>query len=184
MDVIKSLSMNAKWLWRDLLWNDIAVEIPLLGGTVRLTTNRVQRVAAWNMYIELKTRIALVTLNNDEGLMREALSSLYKVFQETRKILREYGPVLARGQRPFSPIAITVLNDHLRPFLAKWHPLLSDWEEQRPTDTTQYQHEQAWEYRQTFRGELAKLQTALLDYADALAKIAGSPTSPDASLPK
>ena len=38
------------------------------------------------MYIELVTRIAVIELRPEEGLLREALSSLYSLFDTTRKI--------------------------------------------------------------------------------------------------
>jgi len=74
--------------------------------------------------VELTTRIAVQPLNPEEGLLREALSSLYSIFGVTREILHKAGPSVAKGPNSFGPVAIEVLNKGLRPFLAKWHPLL------------------------------------------------------------
>jgi hypothetical protein len=41
------------------------------------------------------TRIAVVSLGPDEGLLREALASLHSLFAITRDILRRYGPNIA-----------------------------------------------------------------------------------------
>ena len=84
--------------------------------------------ASWEMYVELVTRISVAELKSDEGLLREALSSLYTLFNTTRDILRKYGPSVAqpkgKDNLSFGYLAVTVLNVVLRPVLAKWHPLL------------------------------------------------------------
>jgi hypothetical protein len=72
-----------------------------------------ERRAAWEMYVELVTRIAVVKLHPEEGLLREALSSLYSVFGSTRQILREHGPEVAKpkggGDLSFGYLSVTVL---------------------------------------------------------------------------
>src|SRR5205809_401846 len=71
--------------------------------------------AAWELYVELVTRVAVQELKAEEGLLREALTSLYAVFAETRRILRHYGPDLAKpkgkGTLCFGQIAVKVLNE-------------------------------------------------------------------------
>ena len=135
---------------------------------------RDQRRAAWEMYVELVTRISVQPLREDEGLLRESLSSLYALFGETRRILRHYGPVTAKPDRKrmlsFGAIAVTVLNVWLRPFLAKWHPLLSDYEHRRPAGTSAYAHERAWDQVGAFRDALEDLRGKLTSYADLLAE--------------
>ena len=54
-----------------------------------------ERKAAWEMYVELVTRVGIQELRPEEGLLREALSSLYTLFQTTRRILYRYGPRVA-----------------------------------------------------------------------------------------
>lgn len=49
----------------------------------------IQKQAAWEMYVELATRITTSELQNREGLLREALTSLYSIFATTRGILRK-----------------------------------------------------------------------------------------------
>ena len=58
-----------------------------------------ERLAAWELYVELSTRITTVPLHAGTGLVREALSSLYSLFGTTREILRRYsGLVWARAR--------------------------------------------------------------------------------------
>src|SRR5207244_862732 len=58
-----------------------------------------ERRAAWEMYVELITRIAVQELRESEGLLREALSSLYTLFGTTRQILRDHGPEVAQPSK-------------------------------------------------------------------------------------
>lgn len=154
----------------------VEVNLPFVTGTWH--ADDAQRRAAWELYVELVTRISIQPLEADEGLLREALSSLYSLFSETRRILREYGPDVARPERKqllaFGQIAIEVLNHGLRPFLAKWHPLLADHEARRGAASASA-HERAWEFATAFRAELASLQATLASYADLLATACGVP---------
>jgi hypothetical protein len=54
-----------------------------------------EQQAAWELYVELVTRIAVVPLHPGQGLLREALDSLYSLFPTTRDILRRHGPRVA-----------------------------------------------------------------------------------------
>jgi hypothetical protein len=75
----------------------VALNIPYLGGIEGTwEPDETEQRAAWDMYVELVTRISVVELRPGEGLLHEALSSLYSLFETTRKILREYGPSIAR----------------------------------------------------------------------------------------
>jgi hypothetical protein len=120
-----------------------------LGGTWEPDEAEVE--AAWEMYIELATRISTQPLREDEGVLREALESLYQLFATTREILRRHGPTVARkkgqGEHSFAELAVYVLNYGLRPLLAKWHPLLADHEARRHEDRSVVEHESAWTRR-------------------------------------
>ena len=94
-----------------------------------------ERKAAWEMYVEIATRIPVAYVKPEIGLLRLGLSSLYELFGVTREILRKYGPSLARprdeGQLSFGYLSIKVLDLILRPFMMKWHPLLAEYERPR-----------------------------------------------------
>jgi hypothetical protein len=141
--------------------------------------NDQERDAAWELYVELATRIAVVPLRGGEGLIREALTSLYSLFDTTRGILRKYGPVLARprpaGEYSFGQLSLLVLNFELRPLLARWHPALQDWETRQPADQSKVAHEDSWEHAARLRGEIEQTRQRLVAYADLLAAAAGVP---------
>jgi hypothetical protein len=88
--------------------------------------------AAWRILVQLDTRIATQPLARDQGLLREGLASLHQLFSMARDELSALGP--ARGGAPASlnAVLLRLLNQHLRPVLATWHPRLSAWERANP----------------------------------------------------
>ena len=157
----------------------VNLNLPYVGGVSGTwVPDESQREAAWELYVELATRIAVVELKPDEGLLREALTSLYSLFATTRNILREKGPDVAKpgtGDMSFGQLAVSVLNGTVRPFLVKWHPVLGDYEEIRPPEVSQIDHERSWHRAGELRTELSELQAALASYAAQLAEVAEVP---------
>ena len=152
----------------------LSVGLPFNLGSLEFVEDETQQKAAWELYVEMVTRIAIQPLDQNTGILREALASLYSIFGVTRDILKKAGPGVAQGPHSFGPVAIEVLNKGLRPFTAKWHPLLSAHEGKRPAGVGARDHEQTWEHNEQFRQELSKLQAGLLMYAEALAVISGA----------
>jgi hypothetical protein len=158
---------------------EVNVELNLgafkIGGVWKADAN--QQQAAWELYVELITRIAIQELRPDEGMIREALNSLYALFGKARDILREHGPSIAKpapgSTLSFGQLTLTVLNMELRPFLAKWHPLLSDHEAGKPAGISSFDHERKWVHNDQARAELRTLQENLDKYSTYLAKAAG-----------
>ncbi|MDX2162923.1 MAG: hypothetical protein SF162_16525 [bacterium] len=147
-----------------------SVELPWGLGKIDFAPNDEERVAAWNLYIELTTRISTQRLDPEAGMLREALASLNSLFGFTRKTLSQCGPDVAYD---LGPVALSILNKGIRPFTAKWHPLLKSWEFHKPEDVSDLEHEQQWPHNAQMRAELVQLQDALREYARALGKIAG-----------
>ena len=139
-----------------------------------------EQEAAWEMYVELVTLVAVVELRPNEGLLREALFSLHSLFDTTRSILRAHGPGVAqakgRGSYSFGLLAVVILNDVLRPVLAKWHPLLLDYEGTRPDALSQTEHEDAWPHGDELRSVLNEVRDTLAQYGELLASVAGVPS--------
>jgi len=151
----------------------VTVNLPFGIGGAEWEADSTERRAAWALYVELITRISTQPLAFEQGLTREALNSLYSLFGSTREILREAGPDVGASRSSVGGIAITVLNNGLRPFLSKWHPLLATWEARRPDNIGAKEYEEQWCYATQVRGELESLRQDLGQYANALAKIAG-----------
>lgn len=132
--------------------------------------------AIWELYVELVTRIAIVELKPGEGLLRESLTSLHSLFGTAREILRRHGPAVARSEGyklSFAYLTVAVLNSVLRPVLAKWHPLLQDYEFKKPPECSPLEHESLWGQGGELRAELNQVRTKLLEYARLLEIAAG-----------
>jgi len=157
---------------------DIKVSLNLqflkIEGTWKPTQK--EREAAWELYVELVTRISVVELRDKEGILREALNSLYSIFGTTREILRKYGPEIAISRDgksiSFGELAISILNYQLRPLLSKWHPLLLDYENKRDPEMSLKEHEDKWERNMELRKELNETRKILILYSNLLAEAA------------
>jgi len=151
----------------------VSLSLPFGLGSAEWESDPTERKAAWELYVELVTRISVEPLAAEDGVLREALTSLYNLFPTTRDVLRRAGPDVGASPKYVGGIAIAVLNRGLRPFLAKWHPRLQAWEAQRPANLSPQEHEKAWPDEIQVRHELEALRQELKKYSEALAKIAG-----------
>jgi len=114
------------------------------------------RDAAWELYVEMLTRIITQPIAAEHGDEKTALDSVYSLFPITREILRRKG----RRCVGFTKIAVVVLNQVVRPFTAKWHRL---------SRADAFKHPQQCK---AFRAELADLQEDLSKYTRLLGAIA------------
>ena len=115
------------------------------------------KAAAWEMYIELLTRISTQPLDPEHGDEKTALESVYSLFPITRQVLKNN----TRHCFEFTKLAIVILNQIIRPFTAKWHRLCLQGAFDDPKE------------RAKFRNELDSLQVTLRNYARMLADMAG-----------
>ena len=72
--------------------------------------NNDDQIAAWEMYVELLTRIATQPLEEETGDEETALNSIYSLFDITRNILKSKG----KDAGQFTKVAIVVLNQIIR----------------------------------------------------------------------
>ena len=71
---------------------------------------RPDKNAAWEMYVELLTRITTQPLPEESGDDVTALTSVYQIFPITRQVLRAHG----RGALEFAKLAVVILNQEVR----------------------------------------------------------------------
>jgi hypothetical protein len=127
------------------------------------------RQVAWRLYVETVTRMSTQKLGDEDGLLREALNSLHGLFGTTREVLRSSRPsVPAPGTQTVEYLAITLLNNELRPFLARWHPRLREYEQAHRGEP-----ESQWPQAPACRAQLQTLQARTADYALNFARLAG-----------
>lgn len=139
--------------------------------------NDAERRAAWELYVELVTRVSVVPLR--DGIAREALASLYALFSQARGILRRYGPDVAEpksnGEYNLGYLTVAMLNFSVRPVLSYWHPELQVWEAQRTGSASVKEHEDAWPRIGELRDHLEQTRKILTSYAAVLAQACGVP---------
>lgn len=114
------------------------------------------RAAAWELYVELLTRVTTQSIAPEDGEEQTALDSVYSIFPLTRDILRRHGS----GSGEFARLAIPVLNQIVRPFVATWH---------RRSLTGAFSESDRC---REFRADLSALQPRLRNYTRALADMA------------
>lgn len=137
-------------------WDMTSLKINLQFLEAEFQPSKPDREAAWEMYVELLTRITTQALPSQAGDEATALGSVYQLFPITREILRRRGSACFE----FSKIAIVVLNQVIRPFTAKWH---------RKSLAGSFDDPDG---RAEFRQELAELQEKLHNYTRLLSAMA------------
>ena len=143
-----------KWLSK---WNLDSLSINASFLSAEISFNNADRKAAWELYVELITRVTTQTITLEDGDEAAAMVSIHALFPRTREILKEHGPDCAE----FAKIAVVVLNQVVRPFLGKWH--------RRHLDGALQQADQCAE----FRRELDEIREKLGNYTRLLGDIAG-----------
>lgn len=142
----------AEWLKK---WRLDAFKINAQFLELEFSVNNNDRDAAWELYVELLTRVTTQALPQNQGDEKTALESIYSIFPTTREVLKKYGA----SCQQFHRIAIVVLNQSIRPFTAKWHGI----SERGELEVN----------KETFRQELRVLQELLRNYTRALSDMAG-----------
>lgn len=145
--------------WRKWLENwdmsSLKISAPFLEMEWKPKDN--DKTAAWELYIELLTRIVTQPLDAEHGDEKIALESVHSLFSITRQVLKNN----TRDCTEFAKIAIVILNQVIRPFTAKWHYASMQGAFSDPSKCY------------SFRSELATLQVALRKYTKMLAHMAG-----------
>jgi len=114
------------------------------------------RAVAWDVYVELQTRITTQVLYDDEGDDKTALESVYRLFPMSREFFHLHGVECANA----ATLITAFLNEKVRPFTALWHGMSGTWQPGPPDP----------EFRQALRDlqpTLRKLTSALSHLADA-----------------
>jgi hypothetical protein len=137
-------------------WDMTSLELNLGFLKTEWNPQESDREAAWELYVEMLTRIITQPLPDEHGDEKTALDSIYSMFGITREVLKRKG----RDCIQFTKIAVVVLNQIVRPFTAKWHRLSLQGAFSDPEQCA------------VFRQELAALQVELCKYSKLLADIA------------
>ncbi|NYH50435.1 gas vesicle protein [Nocardiopsis arvandica] len=151
--------------------SSVTLTIPQM-TQMEFTVTRDSQQVAWKIFVEVATRVSTQRMDQDSGRMREALDSLYSLFQALRDLLKTIEPRSRRDEPSVEQLAIGMLNLELRPFLSRWHPELSRWENHQPGAD-----ESTWPRNAECRADLAGVQERIGEYALGFAQLARMPES-------
>jgi hypothetical protein len=152
---------------RTVSLTEIRLTVPQLSELVFVVNNDAKQTA-WQLFIQVSTRVSTQPLVQEEGFLREALDSLYELFGQIRDLLMKGQPTRAAQGKTVEYLALTMLNQELRPFLSKWHPRLTRFEQSGNGQ------EATWPQNSEFRGELESMRKRLLEFSLAFARLAGA----------
>ncbi|GHH02886.1 tetratricopeptide repeat protein [Streptomyces lanatus] len=137
-----------------------------------------ERMAAYDIQVELVTRIGVQELEPGTGSLREALESLKALIDITRATLHTYSVSLEgsseSGASTVQNLAYALINEAIRPFTSVWHPRLAAYEARCPADVSPLDHEAAWQEADTMRAELTVLRAPLVRIVQGLGAISGA----------
>ncbi|QDT98035.1 hypothetical protein [Gimesia aquarii] len=144
--------------WKEWLdkWSMSSVKLSAGFAELEFSPKDPDRDAAWELYIELLTRVTTQHVLPEHNEEKTALTSIYKLFGLTRETLKNQG----RQCNEFTKIAIPVLNQVVRPFTSKWY---------RKSLDGAFEDEVI---SQEFHVELADIQIQLRKYTKMLADMA------------
>ncbi|WP_158710333.1 hypothetical protein [Streptomyces sp. NRRL F-5126] len=163
-----ALVLGAEFYRRSAQLTEVQLTLP--GSVMVFAANTDMRQAALRMFFQASTRVATRPLDDGSGNLREALTSLKKLFDLYREPLESGAapPPPSRGDSVHE-IVLDILNFELAPFLSKWHPRLKAWETAQGPEAD----EAAWPDNAAFREDLKDLQRQLRPYVIGLGEIAG-----------
>lgn len=148
---------------------------PVAGGAMTASTlSQAEQQAAFRLQVDLSSRITTVPLADEDGFLREALTSMKVVLQTARESLTSLA-VTRRSAEVVSLVREVI--DEIRPLLSRWHPLLAEHESLRPSDVGVRTHERNWVYNAELRRELAELQERLRGVETRLEDLTGTQLS-------
>ncbi|HEX2419327.1 MAG TPA: hypothetical protein VHJ83_14595, partial [Micromonosporaceae bacterium] len=108
----------------------VTLTIPQI-SEMHFAVTRYSQDVAWRLFVESVTRVSTQRLEDGAGLLRETMTSLYGLFNVTRETLKAAEPSVRTTREPtVEHLAIAMLNNEIRPFLSRWHPELTRWEQE------------------------------------------------------
>ena len=148
--------------------------IKIQGGKIKLPIGEINfdfkqpdKDAAWELYIELVTRVTTQELDEQAGDEIAALDSAYSIFKRSRELIIRSGFTCVE----FAKLAVIVLNQVLRPFTSKWHPIKEAGAFDSKSRKLSAAQKEA--YRNEFRADLRELQANMRVYTAMLAELIG-----------
>ncbi len=107
--------------------SSLTFNLPFSLGSATINASQIDRVAAWKLYIQLKTRKAAVPFDRENDVVIEVYDSLYLLFDSTRTLLLELPPAEYAKDDGLASLMLRVQNDGVRPHLTRWQADFRRW---------------------------------------------------------
>lgn len=130
------------------------------------------------LWVQLATRVTTQPLHYRSGDEEAAVASLTSLFDKARELLE-----LHPGAAQFRALTLNLLNELLRPRVARWHGWLTGDRQCPGTNDGTAQRFRDEQARRLFREELLELQPQLLGLQQRLAELAGIAEQPSPARP-
>lgn len=149
-------------------YQSVGVSLPFHLGSATWEADPARQLAAWELFVEVKTRLSSQLTGPSDGTIRDALDALRGLFAASRDVLKKAGAGVGTGDKDLGGLTIQILDRNVRPFLNYWEPRLSFWESKRPAETMATEHEQDWPEGPQLRKELGDLRAELNKFTEPL----------------
>lgn len=108
-------------------FGSVTLNMPFNLGNMTYELSEQDRVVAWKLYTQLKTRKAALIFDEENDVIADVYDSLYELFPITRELLTNL-PVKEIGRTDgIADLIFRVQNDGLRPHLTKWQADFRNW---------------------------------------------------------
>jgi len=129
---------------------------------------------AWNIYCELQTRVGIVSFKEEEDIISICFESWYDLFKVVRNNLKDLNVPLKKAKveettKNLDEILFSLLNNHIRPFLRKWHYKFdSYWNENFAKDKNPIEVQKRYPNYKELIKDIELLEKKLKEILDAL----------------
>jgi len=161
-------------------WATISVNLPFGLGNISFKLQDADRIVAWKLYVQLKSRKAALPFDEDNDVIIEVYDSLYEMFPIFRELLSALPVSEVSKKSSIADLVLRVQNDGVRPHLTEWQSSFRKWWDQATIsndnkDKTPNEVQQLYPQYAELVKDLKEMNTELTKYAEELLAIAQSP---------
>ena len=155
----------------------VSVNLPFNLGNITYEPTEEDRIVAWKLYTQLKTRKAALFFDENQDVIAEVYDSLYELFPIARDLLMSLHIYEIERSPSIAELILRVQNDGLRPHLTKWQSDFRRWWD-KALANPKYENLRPQDIQKKFPkydeliGELKEMNVELNKYAEDLENIA------------
>ena len=160
--------------------SSISINLPFSLGNITYEPTEQDRIVAWKLYVQLKTRKAALIFDENFDIIVDVYDSLYSLFPITRDLLTNLSLNEIEREAGIADLIFRVQNYGIRPHLTKWQSDFRRWWD-KALKTPSNKDKKLQDIQKTFPKyeelikELKEMNLELNKYAEDLLKIAKTP---------